>query len=205
MHHDDAIRIVTNLVSRTGPVRVDWVSPAMSAVLAAISLQERDEVHRIEFSAQCQEYAENVGLVDVLNRDSSAPNSKQGSRCGGTYSPLASLAFHSEVESCNRLVNGVFRTALGKSNLVRPVCKVVGELHDNVASHACGRGYSAAKIYRHSSSPDMLEFAIADSGRGLLGNARRADARICTDAQAIRWALEKGTTSARRADPMAQR
>jgi len=143
VHHEDGLRALANLNATGGTVSVGWVSPAVSVILAAASLQWREDLRRIAFSSQCQDYASTVGLMGVLQGDVS-PNPKMGNRCGDTYSPLASLSVHSEVEACNSLVNGVFRTALGTSRLVRDVCKVVGELHDNVASHAKGRGYSAA-------------------------------------------------------------
>ncbi len=204
MHFESALRVLAKLDNSGGLVQVDWVSPVVSSLLAALSLQKRDEIYRIRFSPECQGYAENIGLLSILDGDSE-PISVRGNKCGETYSPLASLAFHSEVERCNSTVNGVFRKALGTTALVKAVCKVVGELHDNVASHAKGKGYSAAQIYRPSSAPDSLEFAIADSGCGFLSNARRTDRSICTDEQAIRWALTKGTTSATPADPFAQR
>ena len=73
--------------------------------------------------------------------------------------------------------------------------RVVGELHDNVASHASGRGFSAAQFYRQGRS--RLEIAIADGGSGFLRNVRRVMPNITTHGAAIEWCLKKGNVSVR--------
>lgn len=203
MHCADPIRIIRALSgAATGVQQVDWVSPILSTMLAALSLRDKGATQRVTFAPSCESYALNIGLKGVLG-GVTQPKPTMGESCGMSYSPLASLACHAEVEACNALVNGVLRRNLEKQApaVVRQVGKIVGEMHDNVASHARGRGYSATQIYQ----PDRLEFAIADCGCGLLKNAKRADPRISTDADAIEWSLRKGTTSAPKLDPMAQR
>jgi hypothetical protein len=119
-----------------------------------------------------------------------------------TVSPLTSLVYPSEVEVCNRRVSAILKDVLtgAEQATLDPSRLLIGELHDKVASHAKGRGYSALQVYS-----DHAEFAVCDTGRGFLRNVRRVEKNVLTDKDAIEWALLKGNTTATRRDPFAQR
>jgi hypothetical protein len=199
VHHSDAIRVITALEAGKQGV-VTWVSPVLSACVAAWVATRRSVRPDILFTTNCEDYARYNGLIEILEGQAS-PAPRSGRLAGKTYTPLASLLSHPEVDACNALIGGVVRERLTghPRTLTRGILKVIGELHDNVASHSRGRGYSAAQVY-----DGRLEFAIADAGCGLLRNARRADSSIETDAQAIDWAMREGTTSAQPQDDWGQ-
>lgn len=195
MNYREAIQIMERL--QTGDAEVQWVSPILSTMLAAWSIEHECNVR---FAPVCASYADNIGLSFALSGQMDL-NQRSGALHGKTYSPLTSLWCHAQVESCNSIINDVIRTQIHHSELaplVARLCKVVGELHDNVASHARGRGFSAAQIYKQTSGSRRVEFAIADSGCGLLRNARRVAPEVTNDYEAIDWAIRKGTTSAKR-------
>ncbi|EYF03401.1 hypothetical protein [Chondromyces apiculatus] len=85
-------------------------------------------------------------------------------------SPLTSLARTDEVEGCTKLVTSILQTTmtLEEHASAEPLRRLIGELHDNVAAHASGRGYSALQVYA-----DRAEFAVCDFGCGFLRNVRR--------------------------------
>lgn len=118
----------------------------------------------------------------------------QGYLHGKTYSPLEWLHSHEHIHRCNETVGRLFSNQiLGNHNrsLRRTINRIAGELHDNVASHSRGRGFSAAQVYG-----DRIEYAIADAGCGFLFNARRAATWPQNDWEAIHWAFVRGNTSA---------
>lgn len=174
--------------------KLTFIHPIEAVALAVKRMQRSDKVplrDLVSFDSQCVNYARVVGLMDCLDGNEPSP---AGPLAGTTYSPLTTLVVHADVDRCNATVCGVFEGQIDSPRLVKRFSKVVGELHDNVASHACGRGYSASQVYRNKA----LCFAIADGGCGLRENAMRADPSISTDEGAVRWALQKGTTSAGR-------
>lgn len=66
-----------------------------------------------------------------------------------------------------------------------------------MASHADGLGFSCAQTY-NTGGARRIEFAIADSGRGMLKNVQRISPDINSDSEAISWCLQRGNTTARR-------
>lgn len=87
---------------------------------------------------------------------------------------------------------------------INAVAQVVGELHSNVAAHASAAGFSAAQVYCDEQGR-RLEFAIADCGKGMLKNVRRVVPDMLSHADAIKWCLVQGNTTAQAPDPLAQR
>ncbi len=183
-----------------------FVSPAVSAMLAAASVSRTMSgiAKRTQFSHSCRAYAENNGLIDTLNGQYKFP--VRGGLQGVRYTKLTKLATHDEVDACNAIVNDLFTFQLrGYSTaVIRKLAKVVGELHDNVASHANGAGFSCAQVYNDSDGR-RIEFAIADAGCGMLENVSRRIPEIADDNCAIRWCLQKGNTTAQTAGGWAQR
>jgi len=198
MHYREALDAYHKLKSSDLNYSIRWISRAVSCLLAAGSVVDRSVVDRIEFEKSVQGYAAACGLQDALsgNYSSQARSGKQGS----TYSRLTRLTTHSEVEACNTVINDlIFEQFSGFSvSIVTLLGKVVGELHDNVASHANGVGFSAAQVYDDGGSR-RIEFAIIDAGCGMLKNVRIVNSMIATDPEAIDWCLKRGNTTAKAA------
>lgn len=103
--------------------------------------------------------------------------SSEGFSVGLTYCKAEKLANPSEVEHCNANIGRFLRTQLqGCANqaLVAATCGVVGELHDNIVSHAGGCGFSAAQFYK--TGKRVIQIGLADCGRGLNGSVSRTGA-----------------------------
>lgn len=193
-----AIRLVHEL--RQGRQKsISFIKPATAVLLASEHLRLGNHSHNVQFSGGASSYSENVGLAPALRGEEYLTSG--GGRTGRTYSPLAKLAEAEDVERANEIVSGCLFSNLGHTRLASEVARVIGELHDNVASHARGAGFSALQVYQES----HIEFAIADCGVGLLQNARTVRRTMQSHAEAIEWAFERGNTSARNPSSMAQR
>lgn len=186
MNYDSALQAVER--ARTGRAIVDWVSPAVAVCLAAE--RTRGSPLDVEFTGDADRYAKYIGLIEAL--DGNDPVHQRGYLHGRTYSPLEWLNTHEHVHRCNATVGELFRRQATEENeLRRTLNKIVGELHDNVASHSRGKGFSAAQVYG-----ERIEYAIADAGCGLLRNARRIVPSLQNDLEGIEWAFVRGNTSA---------
>lgn len=185
-------------VRATGSARVGFVSPVVSVILAAES--RRGGVFGIDFEAPARTYADHVGLDSILK---GVPPCVFGSSGEGmNYSPVVPLLQEEDVEFATGTVTTCLFHQLGAAyrGFAQEVSGVVGELHDNVLSHARGAGYSALQLYEGR----RIEFAVADGGVGLLRNAK-STASVSTDQAAIEWALTKNNTSARPTPDLAQK
>lgn len=184
---------------------IAFLKPPHIAVLACESLYRQFEVDRVSWPEDVKGYAQHSGLLAAMTVGYQPP--QRGGTQGISYTKLTRLSTPIEVEYCNQIASDLIETPFAgfSGRAVSGVRKVVGELHDNVASHASGTGYSCAQVYKYGGCRHLC-FAIADGGVGLLKNSRIADLQIATDADAIEWSLKRGNTSARREiDPMAQR
>ncbi len=196
MRNDTVIAAVRK--SRAGQsLTPDFIFPSLSCVLAASRLHQ-GAAPLVSFSEKCQSYADQSGLIHALAGRYENMVRPRSITEGQTWSHVTTLYQDAEVEQCNQTINDLLFAQLGgvARFVVDQTARVVGELHDNVASHACGRGFSAAQFYRagpHSSA--RLEIAIADAGMGLLKNVSRAIPTIDTSAEAITWCLQKGNTT----------
>lgn len=197
---------VQSYFGNQGRGSIAFVAPAVSAMLAAArSTNTLDSLAKsATFTDKCRSYAENNGLVDVLNGRYQFPI--RGGMQGVRYTKLTRLATHDEVDGCNAIVNDLFTHQLVgySAAVISKLAKVVGELHDNVASHASGAGFSCAQVYQDNEGR-RIEFAIADAGCGMLKNVSREYSQIADDRDAIKWCLQKGNTTARQPDNWAQR
>ena len=179
------------------PYKADFVFPSLACMLAAsrVSLG-RDPM--VEFSDGSRTYAEHSGLLNALAGRYDAMVRPRSNTEGHTWSHLTTLYQHAEIESCNKTIIDVLFAQLAEMPhfVLDQTARVVGELHDNVASHAAGRGFSAAQFYQKSrKNRSRLEIAIADGGHGFLRNVRRAVPEITTHGAAIEWCLKKGNTA----------
>jgi hypothetical protein len=182
-----------------GECQVRFVTPPLAVCLAARFAANR--AGAATFIGDSLGYATNVGLMDALRGQSPVPQA--GALSGRTYSPLTRVQCHADVEPSNAKLNGLLRARLAgyEQAMVDRVCKVVGELNNNVASHSQGFGFSAAQVYEGR----RLLFAVADSGRGFLHNVRKAADDVRCHDDAIGWAFVRGNTSAGPRSDMGQR
>lgn len=173
---------------------ISFVTPIVSTCLAAakLSLQVAPEAFR--FTSDAFGYAENSGLRHHLGASEKPP--PPGQSAGFSYCQIVKLADAAEVDACNRRIGSFLRSQLAgcaNTSLVRATCGVVGELHDNIASHAAGAGFSAAQVYRGKRK--VIQIGIVDCGLGLNGSVRRFGI-TASDAEAIEWCLARGNTTA---------
>jgi hypothetical protein len=196
--------------ARNEPIDVRFITPMVATFLATARLSRPSLDIRID--PRRRHHAEQSGLNHALERryeHMSRAAQSGGSKASGdsrpTWSRLTTLFHHAEIESCNQAINDLLFAQMEKSlpaTTISAVAQVVGELHDNVASHAHGRGFSAAQFYLGGGgSPDRLELAVADGGRGFLRNVRAVLPELTSHAEAVRWCLQKGNTSSRGAAP----
>ncbi len=207
MHNSDARMFINwtknpDLNSRSTP-KIAFLSPVVQAVVAAAVIGGNERLRNVEFgSSDCSDYARYTGFADAVKGN--PPVGDPGRLHGQTYSSLTRLATHAEVDKCNEVIGNLLYSQVpgGVTERFRhEVAKVVGELHDNVASHASGAGFSAAQIYKRK----RLEFSIADCGRGMLRNVRSIRQEITSHADAIQWCLERGNTTWVKPSEWAQR
>lgn len=132
-------------------------------------------------------YARTLGLDEALRGEAPPKTPAKGH----TYSSLARLDVEEHVEACSEVINDfVYDQLAAHPELAGHIGRVVGELHDNVASHSAGIGFSVAQYYRR-----QLELAIVDNGCGMLHNVSRTSRSIRDDESAIRWCLVRGNTT----------
>jgi hypothetical protein len=98
---------------------------------------------------------------------------------GVNYSPLVSLNSEQVVDAATSAMQGCIRSLVSQDiniDFAAELCDVVGDLHDNVWSHAQSPGVSMAQKWNAPmvSGEHIIEFALADSGRGFLAELRRA-------------------------------
>jgi hypothetical protein len=201
MHNRDAVHIV-NLAQRGVVSQVRFISPIVSALVAAESLMN-PTIRNLRFSSDANAYAANNGLLATIAGQYEPP--VRGGLQGKTYSQLTRLQTPEDVDFCNGIVADLLYNQLGTDHFAAAqLAKIVGELHDNVISHAGGAGFSSAQVYQQRDGKKRIEYGIADVGCGILYNASRAGAAVTGEAEAIKWALQKGTTSGQ-VDGWAQR
>lgn len=128
------------------------------------------------------------------------------SNAGTNYAPLTQLASRDAVDDATQQINGCLRKMAEhaehfdylESVGFREMLRVVGELHDNVWSHGLDSGFSAAQRRVVQDQPE-IEFALADTGVGFLGELRSSGIAltngISDDKGAIEWCIKEGNSS----------
>lgn len=176
---------------------VSFVTPIQSVMLAAaaVSPEFQGLLGHVRFSPDAEQYARTTGLKDALDGKYRFP--QRSGLEGTTYSKLAKLSSHSEVDRCNEVIGDVIHFQLAKASpkAVQEFSKVVGELHDNVASHARGTGFSSVQCYDDANGT-RIDFAVADAGCGMFRNVKPKVSAVDNDLKAIEWCLVRGNTTA---------
>jgi hypothetical protein len=196
MNNDLGVNVAQRLLAGQ-PCPISFVQPVLACIIAATRLAN-DQTPNVRFDGDSRVYAEHSGLAHAMHGRYEAMVRPRSSSEGHTWSRLSTLHQHAEIEACNKTINDLLFAQLTSvpRSVLDAAARVVGELHDNVASHANGRGFSSAQFYQaHRSHPARLELAIADFGCGFLRHVRAVVPNITTHADAIRWCLKKGNTA----------
>lgn len=197
---DKTVMTLWSRIDRGEQIEVRFIQPVIATFLACARIA-RPQMH-VNFRPDkpgLDEYAERSGLSDALAGNFAALGSPRGGNQGVTWSALTTLWHHAEIEACNQTINDLLFAQLSgmPAGAMNSLARVVGELHDNIASHASGRGFSAAQFYpANHGHPPRLELSVADAGQGFLRNVKRVHPTIRDHADAIRWCLKKGNTAA---------
>jgi len=182
---------------------VNFIHPGLTCILAALHIKT-GQTPQVQFSPGAQSYADNSGLLSALQGDYLALGRSRSASQDRTWSHLTTLYHHAEIESCNAVINDLLFAQLQAlpDKIKSHIANIVGELHDNIASHSFGRGFSAAQYYRGgANASSRLEIAIVDAGRGFLHNVRQVETDITSHGEAIAWSLQKGHTAWRPPTP----
>lgn len=203
MHWLDGYHAILN--ARSGHAHgVGFVSPILSALVAVEVSRNPKAAERFTISPAARSYAEHIGLLAVLEDH---PPTTGAPMEGSTYVRLRRVDDGFDVDSCTTLMGELFERQISQvtpSEFVRDLTGSVGELLDNVSSHALGSGFVAAQVYSDGASK-RVEVAVVDAGCGLRGSCNRAGIPLVdSDADAIEWCIAEGHTTARVPD-MAQR
>ena len=193
-HHADAVALI-HALQQGQPAHVGFVWPIVSTMLAAERLHPTYRAAPT-FDPDAKRYADHGGLLDAL--EERFTNHPRTGLVGKKYSPLARLVHDTDVEIADDTVTACLHANFGEElrATVNEICRVIGELHDNVASHARGAGFSALQVYQGKPSA-IVEFAVCDAGVGLLRNVMRVEPTVTTHQAAVHWCFQKGNTTAR--------
>jgi hypothetical protein len=171
-------------------------------------------IDELQLSQGHYDYLRAMKVERALGIDDTYPHIRR--RAGRNYSPFVILESAEVVDQATSAMQGCVRAMIrepSSSEFVDMLCDVVGDLHDNVWSHANAPGLSLAQRWKTDKGQNPvhhLEFALADCGIGFLGELQRAGVAqregIVSDADAIRWCIQWGNTSkAAASDEWAQR
>lgn len=186
-------------------LRSDYYSPGYMVVLTAHLRRYNIPKAALTFvDAKNAGYFSAMGLSKALWGEDDYRQVR--SNAGANYAPITHLDSRNAVDDATQQINGCLRKMAAnspyfdyrESEAFQELMHVVGELHDNVWSHGMERGFSAAQRAK-SVKKGVIEFALADTGLGFLGElllsgiARKHD--ITTDREAIEWCIQEGNSS----------
>ena len=198
------LRGIDLLAPPDGEVEIDctdltFITPSgMAALLGIIDVLWRSEKdRRIQFRDSALDsvnaYMQRMGLFQLLGLPE--PERRYRDR-RLELCELRRLSHQSEVTPIVEHLIGIASSQLDLGAGVADAINLsLGEVLENVPAHAQSPtpGYVCAQTYRRSR---RVEFAIVDTGIGILGSARDvADLRGATHADAIGWAINRGSTS----------
>jgi len=181
--------------------RGGFCSPGCWAALIARAANEGLTLDALNLSDEHRGYLEALRAEAALGHADTYRMNRPGQ--GERYSPIIALRNEASVDSATSCMQDCVRHLLNNqapAAFVDTMCDVVGDLHDNVWSHALSPGYSVAQRWRgYRSHNELFEFALADCGLGFLGELRRSgvaqEQHIETDEQAIGWCVVEGNSS----------
>jgi hypothetical protein len=187
-----------------------YCSPGLWAALAVSSRAEQLSGQALlDLLGQHSGYGKAIGIEEAIGEQDTY--SKNRSNQGVNYSPLVVLDDVDKTNQATRDIAGCIRNWFTDPCLAlftAELCDVVGDLHDNVWSHALSTGVSMAQKWQDGDGP-QFEFALADRGIGLLAELRRSGVAsregIQEAIEAISWCIVRGNSSKiKEEDPWAQ-
>lgn len=185
-------------------IRSGYYTPGYIAVLTAHLKRFSVPRHSLEFvDAKNAGYFSAMGLSRALWGQDDYDRLRVNDGCN--YAPLTHLDSKDAVDTATAKINSCLRSMAAHSVVnyrnspgFKSLMDVVGELHDNVWSHGMDRGYSAAQR-RGGTRKGTIEFALADTGLGFLGELKASGVArkygIDTDRQAMNWCIQEGNSS----------
>lgn len=190
-----------------------YCGPGLWAALAVVARSEgwpHEKVVKLLRDNKHLDYGRAIGIEAAIGAKDTYE--KERVNRGANYSPLAVLDAEEKTNEATRDVAGCIRTWFNGSGLeafAAELSDVVGDLHDNVWSHAKSPGVSMAQKWCQQEN-NCLEFALADAGYGFLGELTRSGVGrrqgVEDPAAAIAWCIVKGNSSKiKEEDPWAQR
>ena len=180
-------------------IDIGFLTPAAAAVIAcACHRATKPKVHYV--NELVRKYSDYAQLSYVLN--GCYANPKQASY-QKTCSRLCQIKDQTDIDVATSSIRALLRTHLDhKFRVIQDIIKVVGELHDNIFSHAEGLGYSMAQIYKGNTP--RVEFAVVDAGIGLKRSVRAVKA-VKTDQEAVALCIGKGFSTKKLSSSWAQK
>lgn len=175
-----------------------FFAPGFWAALAAFVWRKGITPNQIHLEEKLRGYFSAIGFARAFGQQDDYLYTRRNR--GTNYSMLEHLDDPETTETATSAINGCIRNSLG-CDLPKPFvelfCDVVGDLHDNVWSHGKTSGFSVAQRWKESPRNPLsreynIEFALADSGIGFLGEVQRVKLPISTDQEAIGWCIQEG-------------
>lgn len=191
-----------------------YCSPGLWAALAVSSRANQvPTADVLTLLGEHSGYGKAIGIEEAIGAQDTY--SMNRSNQGVNYSPLVVLDDVDKTNQATRDIAGCIRnwfTDPCLSLFAAELCDVVGDLHDNVWSHALSTGVSMAQKWeatRQEGGGAQFEFALADGGLGLLAELRRSGVAgrsgIRDAKEAIEWCVVRGNSSKiKEEDPWAQ-
>lgn len=156
-------------------------------------------------NSKVESYANTIGFNRIAKSSAQEKKISRPNK-GSKYTLIQCIQTSHDVHDANHGIiecfDNFFTDPFFKSsNYSRTIKHTIGELHDNVSSHACSPGYSMA--FEHSGT---FEFAISDHGIGFLKEIQNThrELGILTDLEAIKWCLSRGNSTKKTIDDFAQ-
>lgn len=190
------------------PAPESYCAPGYWVAVAARGRARKVQFQDLRLPAEQPGYARAIGLEVAFRQADTYPHQRHGE--GKTYSPLVIL---DDVDQTNRSyseISSCIRRLFPEEEMhrfVTDLCDVVGDMLDNVWSHGESTGISMAQKWnkpRSDGKVQHIEFALADCGKGFLGELARSGVSgrlgIADDAGAIRWCIQEGNSSKKRED-----
>lgn len=175
---------------------ISFGRPSYWVLLATALYNTNIDKKKLNLTEKQKSYLTTIGFSNhILGQKQ---NINRSDLCGKNYSVLAPLTNENQTENANSLINNCIRHNIGinanKPTSAHTLAEIVGELHDNVWSHAKSAGFSLFQKTRIKND-SFLEFAIADKGYGFLRELKRVKIDVADDKEAIEWCLRQGNTS----------
>lgn len=193
----DCLTKIHNKDTNTIVLAKDHYSPGYVCALAAFVVANK--ITEDNFNAA----EENMSYLRTMNFHHVVWDTLDGihrGKSGSTYSPLTALYRPDDVDRATTTINNCIRELVSNITCqgIRALYDVVGELHDNVWSHANALAYSMAQrtaVPNTNRNDYFIEFAVVDNGIGFLKELNRAKQKVNSDREAIEWCIREGNST----------